>query len=136
MADTFVLEITTPERMIAREPVTDAQIPGLDGYFGILPRHAALLSELGFGLLSYTIAGQSHHVVVHGGWVEVNDTHTRVLCTSAEMPHQIDLERAKKALDRARHRLISSGEFDISRALASSKRAEARLAGAGIISTK
>ena len=134
MAETFVLEITTPERLIAREPVTEAQIPCLDGYIGVLPGHAALLGELGFGVLSYTTAGQSHKVVVHGGWVEVNGGHTRVLCTAAEMPDQIDLERAKQALERARKRLISSGEFDIARALESSKRAEARLAVAGIVS--
>ena len=136
MAETFVLEITTPERLIAREPVTEAQIPCLDGYIGVLPGHAALLGELGFGVLSYTTAGQSHKVVVHGGWVEVNGDHTRVLCTAAEMPDQIDLERAKKALERARKRLISSGEFDITRALESAKRAEARLAVTGIVSSK
>ena len=136
MAETFVLEITTPERLIAREPVTDAQIPCLDGYIGVLPGHAALLGELGFGVLSYTTAGQSHKVVVHGGWVEVNGDHTRVLCTAAEMPDQIDLERARKALERARQRLISSGEFDITRALDAAKRAEARLAVTGKVSSK
>lgn len=57
MAETFVLEITTPERLIAREPVTEAQIPGLDGYLGVLPGHAALLGELGFGELSYKTGG-------------------------------------------------------------------------------
>ena len=128
MADTFVLEITTPERLLAREPVTEAQIPGLDGYFGILPGHASLLGELGFGELNYVTGGELHHVVVHGGWVEVNGTHTRVLCSAAEMPDQIDLERAKKALDRARDRLKSNGTFDIARALLATKRAEARVA--------
>ena len=131
MAETFVLEITTPERLIAREPVTEAQIPCLDGYIGVLPGHAALLGEIGFGALSYTTAGQSHSLVVHGGWVEINGAHTRVLCSTAELPDQIDLDRAKKALDRARHKLTSSGEFDIARALLATKRAEARLAAAG-----
>ena len=64
MAETFVLEITTPERLIAREPVTEAQIPGLDGYLGVLPGHAALLGELGFGELSYKTGGTLHRVVV------------------------------------------------------------------------
>ena len=86
MAETFVLEITTPERLIAREPVTEAQIPGLDGYLGVLPGHAALLGEL-----SYKTGDTLHRVVVHGGFVEINGDTTRVLCSSAEMPDQIDL---------------------------------------------
>lgn len=71
-----------------------------------------------------------HRVVVHGGFVEINGDTTRVLCSSAEMPDQIDLERAKKALERARKRLTASGEFDIARALNASRRAEARVAAA------
>ena len=138
MAETFLLEITTPERLIAREPVTEAQIPGLDGYLGVLPGHAALLGELGFGELSYKTVGTGllHHVVVHGGFVEINGDTTRVLCTSAEMPDQIDLERAKKALERARKRLTASGEFDIARALNATRRAEARVAAAAKMASK
>ena len=49
MADTFELEIATPERQLVREQAVRAQIPGKDGYMGILPGHAALLSELGIG---------------------------------------------------------------------------------------
>ena len=106
------------------------------GPVGVLPGHAALLGELGFGVLSYVTAGQTHTVVVHGGWVEINGANTRVLCTAAEMPDQLDLDRAKKALERARRRLTSSGEFDITRALDSVKRAEARLLAAGAIANK
>ena len=136
MAETFVLEITTPERLIAREPVTEAQIPGLDGYLGVLPGHAALLGELGFGELSYKTGGTLHRVVVHGGFVEINGDTTRVLCSSAEMPDQIDLERAKSALERARKRLTASGEFDIARALNASRRAEARVQAAEKVAGK
>jgi F0F1-type ATP synthase epsilon subunit len=56
MADTFELEIATPERSLVRETVVRAQIPGKDGYLGILPDHAALVSELGIGTLSYATA--------------------------------------------------------------------------------
>ena len=71
--------------------MTEAQIPGLDGYLGVLPGHAALLGELGFGELSYKTGDTLHRVVVHGGFVEINGDTTRVLCSSAEMPDQIDL---------------------------------------------
>ena len=54
MADTFDIEIATPERLLAREKAVRAQIPAKDGYIGVLPDHAALLSELGIGALTYT----------------------------------------------------------------------------------
>ena len=131
MADnTFLLEITTPERLIAREHVSEAQIPGLDGYVGVLPGHAPLLGELGFGELSYKVAGQGHHVVVHGGFLEVSGDRVRVLCTSAEMPDQIDLARAKAALDRARKAMVARGDMDIASVMEATKRAEARVKAA------
>jgi F-type H+-transporting ATPase subunit epsilon len=84
MADTFVLEVATPERLMVRENVTDAQIPAADGYVGILPGHAALLSELGSGVLSYTANGRLRSLRVEGGWLEVLDDHARVLATTAQ----------------------------------------------------
>ena len=59
MADTFEIEIATPERLLAREKAMRAQIPAKDGYIGVLPDHAALLSELGIGALTYTTPGGS-----------------------------------------------------------------------------
>ena len=137
MADsTFLLEITTPERLIAREQVSEAQIPGLDGYVGVLPGHAALLGELGFGELSYKVGGQAHHVVVHGGFMEVSGDRARVLCTSAEMPDQIDLARAKAALDKARKGMVARGDMDIATVLEATKRAEARVKAAEKVAGK
>ena len=54
MADTFDIEIATPERLLAREKAIRAQIPAKEGYIGVLPDHASLLSELGIGALTYT----------------------------------------------------------------------------------
>jgi len=84
MADTFLLEIVTPEKLVASERCTTAQIPGKDGYMGILPGHAALLSELGSGELSVTAAGKTDTVKVTGGYVEVRDDHVRVLADRVE----------------------------------------------------
>ena len=58
MAATFEIEVVTPERQVVKQQAESAQIPGKDGYMGILPDHAALLSELGEGELSYTLGGQ------------------------------------------------------------------------------
>jgi F-type H+-transporting ATPase subunit epsilon len=86
MADTFLLEVATPERLVMRENVSEAQIPAKDGYVGILPGHAALLSELGAGVLSYTADGRQRSFRVQGGWLEVSNDRARVLADSAEGP--------------------------------------------------
>lgn len=84
MADHFQIEIATPEKRILRQTAESAQIPGKDGYMGILPGHAALLSELGEGTLSVTSSGQTRNFTINGGYVEIRDNHVRVLADSAE----------------------------------------------------
>ncbi|MGE5648338.1 MAG: hypothetical protein ACM336_21375 [Acidobacteriota bacterium] len=84
MADTFLLEVATPESLLVNEQVTEAQIPAANGYVGILPGHAALLAELGSGELSYVAGGRRRAMKVEGGWLEVANDHARVLATSAE----------------------------------------------------
>ena len=84
MADTFQIEIATPEKLVLRERAESAQIPGKDGYMGILPGHAALLSELGAGTLSVTAGGKTQDFTISGGYVEIRDIHVRVLADRAE----------------------------------------------------
>jgi F-type H+-transporting ATPase subunit epsilon len=84
MADSFQIDIATPEKLLLQQTAQSAQIPGKDGYLGILPGHAALLSELGDGTLSVTADGQTKNIAVHGGYVEIRDNHVRVLADSAE----------------------------------------------------
>lgn len=129
MADTFELEIATPERLVVRETVVRAQIPGKDGYYGILPDHAALVSALGIGTLTYaTAAGGTYVVAVHGGFLEVLDNHVRVLSDVAEPGVEIDVTRAQRALERASQELVNPSEgADPASALAAVMRAEARL---------
>ena len=52
MADTFQIEIVTPERLLVSDQATEAQIPGTSGYLGILPGHAPLITELKSGELN------------------------------------------------------------------------------------
>jgi F-type H+-transporting ATPase subunit epsilon len=85
MADTFQIEIATPEKLVVSQRAESAQIPGKDGYMGILPGHAALLSELGQGTLSFTHGGKTESLTVSGGYVEVRDDHVRVLADKAEI---------------------------------------------------
>jgi F-type H+-transporting ATPase subunit epsilon len=132
MADTFELEIATPERLLIRADVGEAQVPAANGYLGILPEHAPLLAELGADELSYVIPnGTRKYLAVEGGWVEVLPGHVRVLATHAEKADEIDSARAEAALARANERMAHPEVgIDVGRALNAMKRAQARLAAA------
>ena len=67
MADTFDLEVATPERLVIREAATEAQIPAKNGYIGVLPGHAPLLSQLGTGYASFVAGGHKSFFWVKGG---------------------------------------------------------------------
>jgi len=84
MADLLKIEIATPEKLVASQSADSAQIPGKDGEMGILPGHAALLSELGEGELSYTLGGKTERLKIFGGYVEIRDNHVRVLADKVE----------------------------------------------------
>ena len=128
MADTFELEIATPDRLLVRERVTEAQIPALNGYIGVLPGHAALLSKLGTGDLVYVAEGRRRHLAISDGYLEVLGGHVRVLARVSEKADEIDLQRAEQALKRANERLLHPElGLDIARALNAVKRAQARL---------
>jgi F-type H+-transporting ATPase subunit epsilon len=132
VSETFLLEVATPERLVIREHVAEAQIPAAEGFLGILPEHSALLSEMGAGDLTYTVGGEKHTVAVAGGWVEVGPEQTRVLANVAEKANEIDVKRAEAALKRAEERLYNPpADLDVARAINAMKRAQARLAAAG-----
>ena len=131
MADTLQLEVATPERELVREQVSDVQVPGKNGYMGILPGHAPLLGLLGIGTLTYTVDGKKRHLSVHKGFVEVLDDHVRVLADVAERAEEIDLERARRALQKAQEAGINPAlGVDPGAALEAMARAEARLEAA------
>ena len=129
MANAFTLEISTPERLLLHEHVTEAQIPAAQGYLGVLKGHAPLLGELGMGDLTYKkIDGSAHDLVVIGGYVEISDDHVRVLADRAEDINEIDVARAEQSLKRANDRLLHPvGGIDVARALNAMKRAQARI---------
>jgi len=125
MPDTVELEVATPERLLVREQATEVQVPGKNGYMGILPGHAALLSQLGSGVLDYVAGGRRRYLAVAGGFLEVLPGHVRVLADVAERAEDIDAARARAALQRA---LEQTGGNDPAAALAAMERAQARIA--------
>jgi F-type H+-transporting ATPase subunit epsilon len=128
MADTLTLEVATPERELVSETVSEVQLPGKNGYMGILPGHAPLLGQLGIGTLSYVVEGQKRLLAVHGGFVEIADDHVRVLADIAERAEEIDVPRAERARSRALEESINPAlGVDPGAALLAMSRAEARI---------
>lgn len=84
MADILHIEIATPEKLVIDQQADYAEIPGKSGYMGILPGHAALLSELGEGKLTLTTGSKTESFTITGGYVEVRDNHVRVLADRVE----------------------------------------------------
>ena len=96
------LQLVSPERVLVDEDVDEVQIPGLDGYLGILPGHAPLLSELkAGGVLSYKSAGGEKVLAVFGGFVEVQPDRVRILADAAERKEEINVEAARQQLSKA-----------------------------------
>ena len=128
MADTFQLEIVTPEKMVVRDQAEEMQIPGKNGYLGILPGHAPLISELAVGEITYRNGGTIHHLAVAWGFAEVLPDKVTILAECAERAEEIDVKRAQQSKQRAEDRLKSGNtEVDFSRAEVALKRADTRL---------
>lgn len=128
MADTFQLEVATPERLLVDEQVTAAELPGKDGYMGILAGHAPLLSALGAGVLSYEGGGGPHVLAIAGGFVEVFDNHVRVLADQAEIAAEVQTDRARQDLEQANDALKKAdNQASSEAALNAIKHAQARI---------
>jgi len=128
MPDTFQLEIVTPEKLVVKEAVEEAQIPGLDGYLGILPGHAPLISELGVGVITYRAGGTTKTLSVAWGFAEVLQDKVTILAETVERPEEIDVARAQQAKERAEQLLKSNDpELDYDRAQDDLQRAVTRL---------
>lgn len=132
MTDTFKLEIVTPEKKVVDTMAEEIQIPGKNGYLGVLPGHAPLITELSVGEITFReSAGSSSNeqrLAVAWGFAEVLPNKVTILAEAAERPSEIDVERARKAKARA-EQLLASGDVsvDVERALDALHRAETRL---------
>ena len=132
MADTFQLEIVTPEKKVVETAAEEIQIPGKNGYLGILPGHAPLITELSVGEINYREKGTEQKLAVAWGFAEVLPNKVTILAETAEHPSEIDVERARQAKQRAEQRLTSGDtSVDVERALDALHRAETRMEIAG-----
>jgi F-type H+-transporting ATPase subunit epsilon len=130
MPDAIDLVIVTPEKQLLREKTADVQMPGENGYLGILPGHAPLMTELGIGELSYHDASGKEftHIAIIRGFAEVLPDRVAILAETAERAEEIDLQRAKEALARAEKHLASNDpNIDWDRASVALQRALIRI---------
>jgi len=132
LPESIDLQIVTPERFVLREAVQSVELPGKEGYMGILPGHAPLLSELGAGTLSYLKGSHTEFFAVINGFVEVLPGRVIVLADACERAAEIDVARARSALERAKGEMAqkSSEDADWDRASAALNRALTRLQAA------
>jgi F-type H+-transporting ATPase subunit epsilon len=130
MADTLLFQLVSPERLLVETQVTEVEIPALDGYIGVLPGHAPLLSSLKpGGVLTYRAGAEVKIVAVYGGFVEVLPDRVRVLADSAERKEEINLAAAHAELKEAQKGVdnIMAGAADPAVALDQAMRAQAKV---------
>ena len=102
------LEVVTPERFVLDQKVESIEMPGRDGYLGILPGHAPLLTELGVGILTYQKGAEVRRLTVVNGYAEVLPDRVIVLAEVSERAEEIDVQRARTAAERAQSELAKA----------------------------
>jgi F-type H+-transporting ATPase subunit epsilon len=113
----IALELVTPDRALVREDVDEVQVPGSEGYFGVLPGHTPLLATMKPGEFWYRVGSEKFFLSVAGGFVEVLPDRVTVLAQVAERAEDIDVARAEAARKRAEERVSRQApDIDFERA--------------------
>jgi len=130
---TILLEVVTPERKVYSQDVDMVVVKGVEGELGILPNHIPLVTPLKIGPVTVKRGKETEKIAVHGGFMEVRKEKIVILAEAAELPGEIDVDRARRAKERAEQRLSAArkDEFDFRRAELALQRALNRLTVAG-----
>ena len=129
--NTLKLEVVTPERKVLSEEIVSLIVPAIEGYLGILPNHAPIISGLEPGVVKYKVGGNYKKMAISGGFLEVSANKASILANTAELAEEIDVQRAQAAKERAEQRLQNKSDIDVLRAELALKRALARLKAVG-----
>ena len=134
------LEIVTPDRAVVHEEVDEVQLPGSEGYLGILPGHTPLLTTLRVGQLWYRKGTERHYLSVAFGFAEILPDRVRLLAQIAERAEEIDVSRAEEHRRRAEAAIqaarSANADIDLDRARISLMKAMVRLQVASKIRTR
>jgi F-type H+-transporting ATPase subunit epsilon len=109
LPESIELQVVTPERHVLEETVLAIEIPGKEGYLGILPGHAPLITELGIGILAYRTESATRYLSIIEGYAEVLPDRVIVLAEISEKAEEIDVPRTRAAHDRAQAALQQHG---------------------------
>jgi F-type H+-transporting ATPase subunit epsilon len=122
------LQVVSADRSLVNEQVDEIEIPGADGYFGVLPGHTPLLALLGAGELWYREGQEKHYLAIAFGFAEIQPDRVTILAQVAERPEEIDVTRAEAARKRAEERIARPiADMDFERARVSLMKALIRL---------
>jgi F-type H+-transporting ATPase subunit epsilon len=128
------LEVVTPHGQVVNEDVDIVTAPGVEGEFGVLAHHAPFLSAIKTGTLVFKQNKREKFLMVSGGFAEVSNNKVTFLVETAEYGHDVDVDRALQAKERAEKRLARAqahaDDLDRIRAEAALQRAVARIAAA------
>jgi len=129
----LLLEVVTPDRLVLSTHAEVVVCPGVEGQFGVLPGHIPFLSALEIGEMYYKAGGKTEYLAVSGGFAEVTGEKVTIVAESAEKGREIDVERAKRAAERAEKRIAQGKtvEIDWARAEAAMRRSLMRMKVAG-----
>ena len=133
MANKVLLEVVTPDRKVLSDEADVVVCPGVEGQFGILYGHIPFLSALQIGEMYYRDGAKTEYLSVSGGFAEVSGNKVTIVAEAAETGKEIDIERARRAMERAEKRLAAArtAEIDHARAEAAMQRALLRMKVAG-----
>jgi F-type H+-transporting ATPase subunit epsilon len=132
LPENIELEIVTPERHLLHDSVQWVEIPGREGYLGVLPGHAPLITELGVGVLNYRKGGETRFLSIIEGYAEVLPDRVIVLAEISERAEEISVERSREAAERAKAEIAktTTGDEEWQRATFALQRAVVRLQAA------
>jgi len=127
------LHVVSADRSLVNEQVDEVEIPGADGYFGVLPGHTPLLATLQVGTLWYRQGQEKHYLAIAFGFAEVQPERVTILAQIAERAGDVDVSRAEAARKRAEERLAKpSPDMDFERARVALMKSLMRLQAAGM----
>ncbi len=128
-SDKIHLEIVAPDHLVLKAEADEIQLPGKNGYLGVLPGHAPLITELQIGEISYRQGKTTHYLSVAWGYCEVLPGRVSILAETAEKAQEIDAKRALAAKERSEKRLadLQNPDIDFNRAMVALQRALVRL---------
>jgi F-type H+-transporting ATPase subunit epsilon len=110
------LQIVRPDRLLVHEQVDEVEIPGSEGYFGVLPGHTPMLAALAIGEMWYRKGQEKTYLALAFGFAEVLPDRVTILARIAEIGHEIDIARAEEAFKRAQAQAIQKEHVDYEQA--------------------